>query len=764
VHPIPINDAEGVFQRFFDPNRCHLDQWHFSCDDTTKGTVEQIFAFTRLSWATGKGRTVARLEKEVDVDVSLYDGFIACATLTSSSLITITLTVDGNKQIPIDKVRGTNAPEELEAPLFGRRLTHVSIVVTNESTDPGNGSLFWLGTFHDARREASRARPNPYVDAWDDLLVPAGDAIEATPQVGLFFGHEDLNAIRNKVKSGPYKALMEKLRKVARQELTKEPWRGVAMHPNDPRPRCLRVRSEEDISHAAMRSGAFVGLIDDDHELLRMAADHLMALCHCPTWQQEFQPTMPGSAWDQRPFHEYRWAHCAVFAWDWAGSCLTESGRYLVAHSLTTKALPWIQQALIQHPYIRHCNQGAYFAWGAIVCELALASRYRYAADLLDAAVKALDETVTNYFMPDGGTDEGVGYGTSTCAHAILAYIAVARHRGVALQELVPPNLAKHTNYIRTMMSTVPPYGSAIKIADGGRANVCMFEECLAGLHQLSGDDAIASLMSGMMAQDEFLGHYGTPGALFNIVLGPEELPEARVEPPVFNILENTGMLCSCRPTEAGPVRLQLTGGKANAGHSHDDRGSIIIEAFGEEIAIDRGQMPYDNPHCETIKFARYHNILIPECDGDLFPRQMNPCPGATIPEGKGDESTMEGHIDITPAWGEMVESCVRNIESDEPTSFEITDRVNFLEAKRVSFNLHSKFPWHKTGEGWITRGNKTELTVTPGWQPDEESGEEDFVDGLNEPVYHLCLVAPAAVSHALRTALRLSPVAHACR
>ncbi|MDP7560761.1 MAG: hypothetical protein QF745_09490, partial [Planctomycetota bacterium] len=65
MHPIPINDAEGVFQRFFDPNRCLLDQWHFSCDDTTKGTVEQGFAATYLSWDTGKGHTVARLEKEV---------------------------------------------------------------------------------------------------------------------------------------------------------------------------------------------------------------------------------------------------------------------------------------------------------------------------------------------------------------------------------------------------------------------------------------------------------------------------------------------------------------------------------------------------------------------------------------------------------------------------------------------------------------------------------------------------------------------------
>ena len=70
------------------------------------------------------------------------------------------------------------------------------------------------------------------------------------------------------------------------------------------------------------------------------------------------------------------------------------------------------------------------------------------------------------------------------------------------------------------------------------------------------------------------------PGSAFNIILGPATLPPAAVKPPVFALLPDTGMLCSCRPTPHGPVRLQVVGAPANAGHSHDDKGSFILEGL----------------------------------------------------------------------------------------------------------------------------------------------------------------------------------------
>ena len=756
ITPTPINEAEAVFQRFFDPYRCYLEEWKFEFDKPARSTAEQRFHASVVKWQTGGGRIVGRLSRDVQVDVSQHDRLIVCCTLPSTTKITVKLIIDGQEQTPIDSAPGENTSAELEGLVQGEAISRVTIELTDEGSVPSNAQLFWLGLAHSGRLKEMQARPNPWKGSWDDLAVP-DDRVELKPVLGLLFDEGDLARLRAKVARSPYSSLMDRLRVQAREGLGKEPWRGVGTYPNMPQPRCYRFRSPEHIDLLAMRLGAFVGLIDNDHELSRMAIDHALALAYCDKWQPEFLATIAGSSWEQRAFHEYRYAQNLIFAWDWAGSHLTDAGRQLLAQAVSTKGLPWILQTLMRHPYVRGCNQGVYFSWGAIICELALASLYPYATEFLDAAVKALDQTVTTYFAEDGGAFEGVGYGTSTAGHALAAYALVARHKGVALDEVVPPVLKKARDYIMTMVSTKPPFGSAIKVADGGREGIVVYQECLGLLVALTKDEAIGALLSGMLAQKDYQEYAATPGAVFNIVFGPDELPPPRANPPTFSLLPQTGMLCSNRPTEHGPVRLQLIGGPAKAGHAHDDRGSFVIEAFGEEIAMDRGQMPYDDPRCESIKLARYHNVLIPEGPDDLLPRQLNPCPAPTIPAGTGDEKVLSCSIDVTAAWGGLVASCVRRIGSASPTEFVVIDSVELPEERRVSFHLHSKFPWTRTDTGWVTRGEKAQLTVEPEWSPVEQVGEEDFVDGLKEPVYHLTLFTARATQHELRTPLHLS-------
>ena len=759
VTPTPINEAEAVFQRFYDPHRCYLDEWRFEADASTQARVQQQFHATTINWQTGSGKVVGRLSKEMEIDASQYDRLLVCCTLPGSTWLTIRVTVDGEEQTPFEHLRGTNTSEEWDAPLRGNTISRVVIELTDDAGDPANAQLFWLGLAHSGRLKEMRERPSPWKGAWDDLMVPEGEPIELEPTLGLLFGEGDLESLRAKAARPPYRNLMDGLRQQTQELTDLQPWRGVGPYPNMLKPRCYRLRGTEHISLLAMRLGAFVGLLDEDERLCRMAVDHALALAHCDKWQPEFLPTIAGSAWEQRAFYEYRYAQNLIYAWDWAGSLLTDAGRQLLAQVVSTKALPWILQTLMRHPYVRGCNQGVYFSWGAIICELALASEYRYATELLDAAIKALDQTVTTYFAEDGGAFEGPGYVTSTAGHALAAYALVARHCNQELAAIVPPVLKNVSNYIRSMISTAPPYGSAIKVADGGRDGVTIYQECLGLLSRVTDDGAIPALLAGMLEQSGHRENSATPGAAFNLVFGPEELPPPAAVPPTFSLLSETGMLCSNRGTAHGPVRLQLIGGPPRAGHAHDDRGSFVIEAFGEEIAMERGQMGYDDPRCSTIQFARYHNLLIPEAPDTLLPRQQNPCPAATIPEGAGDEQALHCSIDVTPAWRDLLESCVRRIDSDGPLELIVTDEVKLPEARRISFHLHSKFPWEKTGSAWVTQGTKARLTVSPEWPPEEETRDEDFIDGTKKPVHHLMLVAPPSRGHCLRTVLGLEPV-----
>jgi len=60
VRPVPISEAEGMIQRFYDPHRGYLDQWDFERDPSTGGRIKPEFAATMVERQHGGG-FVARM-------------------------------------------------------------------------------------------------------------------------------------------------------------------------------------------------------------------------------------------------------------------------------------------------------------------------------------------------------------------------------------------------------------------------------------------------------------------------------------------------------------------------------------------------------------------------------------------------------------------------------------------------------------------------------------------------------------------------------
>lgn len=759
IRPVPINEAESIFERFWDPPRSQLGRWKCDADPATGGTISQAWHAVYVKSLRGGG-TVGRLRRDLRLATDGYDHFHICLSMPVSARLTVRVTAHGRQRTIIDRQRGKNTYVEYAGSLHGARLVQrIEIEITDESPEAGLCIILWLGLFHQTRRQAMRTRPSPFADGWDDLLLPSGKRVAAQPALNLFFDAKDLPALRRKVAMPPYLAMIDQFRKMARAHLADEPWRGIGPFLNPDGIRAGRSNGTPFIDPLAMRLCGFIGLLDDDPALLRMALKHALAAAHCQDWSADFLCNLPGHTFEHRAFNQYRVATNVVFAWDWAGAHLTKAGHAVLAEAVAMKGLPRMLVTLMQHPYVRSCNQGAYFAYGAIICQLALAKVWKRGGELLEPTVRALDQTIENYIAKDGGAFEGMGYVSSTVGHAVVAYQALARHRGVSFREVVPPKLAQSANYLTAMLSTAPPFGSAINVADGGRPGGTLYPDALGGLALLSKDRSMQMLLAGMISKRtaEREGH-ATPGSVFNVIFGPKKLPAPAARPPVFRILAQTGMLCSCRPTRHGLVRLQIIGAPAGAGHGHEDKGSFVIEAFGEEIVIDRGQMTYDDSRCLLIKFARHHNLLIPETAADPLPAQVNPCPGASLPQGRGDSRKLTAKIDATAAWGPLVKRWVRSITSQTPTEFLVADAMTLPATGAVSFHLHSRFPWRKTARGWISRGRRAEILVSPQWKTTEERGAEDFIDGRKEPVFHLTLRSGKAVQHLLKTRLSVFP------
>jgi hypothetical protein len=242
------------------------------------------------------------------------------------------------------------------------------------------------------------------------------------------------------------------------------------------------------------------------------------------------------------------------------------------------------------------------------------------------------------------------------------------------------------------------------------------------------------------------------------VLHGPADLPEPDGVTQTFEILPDTGVLCSCRPTAHGPVRLQVIGGKANAGHTHEDKGSLILEAFGEELLVDRGTCFYGDARSQLMKHAARHNLVTPDDRGQPG-RQENPIRQAVIPTGHGDEICLEAQIDATPAWPHLASSCLRRIESDTPLQFSITDRIDRLADGAVSVHFQSRCPWQHDDGYWFVSGERGRVEIRPDWYVDAWETRQDLFDSRFEPVYRLTLRTTPAKAFELHTGLTISPV-----
>ena len=629
--PVHINEAEAVFESFHDSLRSGLAHWSFSCAAGSGGSCEQEWQGAKLTWKQG-GRVVASLARKLELDISLYSHFMMRCNLPETCRMTVNAVVDGKRRRAIRAVQGQNVYYDFEGPLTGKRLEWLEMEIASEADGPGAMSLFWLGLFDARRRAFMRARPSPYDDKWEGLILPEQDIAALRPALGLFLDGKELSAIRRKVKRSYYRTVMGQLRRSARGHLDSEPHRRVGEYPAFPssgqrydRTCQATIPQSERIQGQAMRVCAFVGLVDEDPVLLRVALSHALAAAHCTYWDDSHMMALPGGCWDHRAFTAAGLVGGVVAAWDWAGSLLTDAGHALLARSVSLKALPLLHMSLEKYGYMRHCNQGIIFAAASVLAHAALAKVWEHGGERFDSALAALTETVRNYTEPDGGAHEGLAYFNWSFNTALEGYLVAARHKGKPVGQVAPACLLKTPDYLRNILSTIAPAGNGINVADGGRPAGGPTMDMLTRLLAVTDDAEVRSLWAAVRRVHE---GRAACGGIDDVLHGPARLPKAKAAPPVFSLLKHTGMLCSNRPVRGGTVRLQLIGAKAGAGHTHEDKGSFVLEAYGEEILIDRGICAYADTRALGMKRADQHNMLTPAeedaridaCDGALKP------------------------------------------------------------------------------------------------------------------------------------------------
>ena len=790
--PTPINESEAVIDGFWDQHISALRR--YTVNKEIAGALPahcNARAFQFWCWATLKwdrapvGHPILTIERTMNVDVRRYDTLIIYLALPEHVSLTVDAAIDGKTVRLMDNEPGPGAQREFEAAIAGQRLQWLRLTLVSQRDQADEGWLYWIGLANSARRAYMLDAPRLYDDVWEPWLLSPDAKPEFAPRFGIYFDAADLPAMRRRARSPLYASLMQQIRARAHEALsfhkTPEDQIGEYLPAGRIFEIQARVRDWDNYPfHLQAPVIALLGLIDEDPQLLRFAARIAIAACHCKSWGPHFMQDFPGSTIDSRANAEAFAAAGIALALDWAGGWFTGAGEHLVRYNITHKALGRVRGTFLQYDYMWDCNQTHMIGLGRLLSLLvqvgnartpetggkpsaALAGLSpevkhgwaRAGADI-DQFERDVYEMIDRYIQPDGSTMEGVGYWGVSMRTTLPALAALARYRGKPLSAMVNPRLEKMWTYISAMLATSGEPGNFLPVSDAS-SNVLPWDVigmAAAMLPQPGWKRLLGACLGG--GKTRMIVNEWTWDGTFTLIFGPDERTAPSVDVPVFHRFEVAGMITSNRPwpasdRPASTVRLHLMGAKENAGHCQPDKGSFILEAFGDVFAGDRGLTPYKDPRCRTLGSEVAHNLAVPE---GCF--QTNPSPIAARWQGDGDATRLHAEIDTSGVWQPPVRTARRRIESPRPDIIEIIDEFELDEARPVVFYLNTPLPINVDGTTAIVQGKRARLTVEAPWAAGA-AAEEFYCDFAYTPYNRLRLTARAATTHRLVTRMHLT-------
>ncbi len=755
---IRVSPAEAIVDPFYENQFSCLERYAFRDFIPGRCTWSQAWHFLDLRFDAREGDgLLGRLSRACRIDAAAFDAFRVRLSLSTNVRVAAFLTVDGVERRVIDEP-GRGEFREYGGGFTGRGLEGIRLEFHAIAPGRAVGKIEWTMLENvDGLRRLDAAR-QAYDPAWPGYLRDDVALEDMRPTIGLWFGAEDLATLRRKAASPLYAKVMANLRGTAAKFLAIEPERSIAdvaryLYPFT-RDRIWYVDGLPEYYVGAAACG-LVGLVDRDPAALRMAARIALSQAFCGSWDA-WLDTVPETVWEDRGFPNFIIGVGCALALDWAGCFLTDRGREVLVKALADKALPRIQQSLMKHDYMWYSNQGAWDVYGSIVCSVAIASRWPHGDMFLDRSMEILNGIVERYIADDGGAFEGMEYQLHTMAFAMLAAIAYGRLRGRPFAEVASSKLAKSVDYLLAIASEGRHPGSGLPMSDGGRVGALMAAHSLSLLHRLTGARALEPLLAKVLprVEPDTSMRLDNPAAL---IFGPEQLGEGPVATPRFRILEDSGLLTSSRATPHGAVRVVLTGcGAKDAGHSHHDRGSMIVEAFGESVLNETGMIDYQVPEHVLLGEPRYHCIACPG-SMDVLPRQVLPTPTNVVPVGTGDHQRLEAEIDVTAAWGVTVRSARRRIESPRPEELTVVDTFELDPDGPATVIFNTIGSIEQIGDGWRVRVGRVVADIMPAWRPARSRVTDNMYNAAGEPCRALMMEAAPSRTHRLVTLIRLS-------
>lgn len=689
--PIPINVAEAILEPFWTPELSGLAKWRIE-DGTGHGLrVRQNWSAVDFEWASKPAAGPAlRMTRDFGVDCSGYDRLLICLSMPKGCVLRAIAQTDKGPRTFVSEPAAESRAEYVVELDGATRIDTLTLEIDGGTVGNTAGWFRWIGLQSTERLPLYFGQWDHSARSWDAYLQKADFRPEFKPRYGIFLTEEELEELRSQHRQAVEKEGRSRYTDLAQTARGDEPEKGIHefVKSGGSASAHTRVRDKDRPRLTGSPDLAVAGLVLRDADTLRMAARYALCLALSGHWETGFMSVYPGGPWEDRAFRRSYTAEDIAVILDLAGEVFSEAGRAYLMRRLAEEGVGPINYVTWRHEYIFHCNQLAYFNTGRMCAYLVLERQWPRVKPYTDLAYRDAIDNLEAVIEPDGGSLEGPGYLSPTVRENYKALKYYARARGRNVSELVPDVLKRTSDYAAVVASTTAD--DVIAICDSGAS----FRR-----------DSLIVLME-LVPQS-----YWT--TIYSKQLVREGKPAVEAPPlPAFVALAHTGYLASTRRLADAPVKIFVMGNKAGAGHTHEDKGSFVLEYAGQAFAVDLGICDYEDPIHAVYKHAQRHNMLVPVGTSERACPQ-NPLRVDVKPVGQGDERKFHASIDATPGWERYYNKWVRRWDSPSPEVLVIRDEYELAKGTGVEFYWQTKLPVERRDRTIVIRGQRGIATLS---------------------------------------------------
>ncbi len=767
--------AEVIFAPFFDYEHSPSIFIEIDANPTVTVTRETDWCWTKIEWFNrGRGEIAFMCRCFASFDADDYDQLMAAFAVPLGVEVQFALINSDGKILGkwSGPYGGTGVRQEvilsisrllsdITAPralarlvrLRPRKFGGLAIRVSSPASDSGVLTLSWLG-LRNKKAYATLQKVRTVFD-WSPWVLERRCWGESVPQLGLLFTRAQLLDLRVKKNKPAWRAHFALLEAKARRYMHRHPETDFGDYlPNHDRRYARATDSSTSAWHWEALVLAFVGLVNDDEDMINHALRYFMCMIHTRNWTDGAESRIPSSAWNWRSFMEEMTTTSVAILLDWIGFALTPQAKTLALQALWTRGMAPVQRDLYQFDYMHKMNQGAVFCRALILGGLTLEKEWPRAGKVADEAYQTMKDVLSRYIKADGGVSEGPGYLCQTITAALWSIIAYSRARNLNWRNEAEQLFKSVEQYVRVMAASKP--GRCIPSGD------CRLEwfsgdliPILAAIFPNSAyTDILMECMSGGWVH-ELTGTLKGSGGMIGMVYGPEEVVPSRSIAAPSLWLPDSGKFSRIIDLDGRALRLWITTHTLEASHSHSDHGSFVIEFDESPIFIDRGMVEYWKPDLmHQMQRSYTHNVLTPLMPDGSWADQSVPCipPSSQPTVGDWPDLLLVPSQDVWTGKMDAYERIFRQGRTRKDV-FIVKDTGKLSALGNVAFHLHSPYKFTICGYSVTAQIAGVSFSVDFPWAQ-RLTVRKSIPDFAGREIFHICAVSSEVLSFDLTTTI----------